>query len=128
MKPGDTEVLDDSELLSIAKRLIEMCENAIPTLVWFYMGPYGSSPDLNISEWRGELGNLKTSLADVALNKRADVDTTNQLKRKLNMFKPWGTDGCRKCETGRITLFVANTECMDCNPKSYEPVSTGGET
>jgi len=35
-------------------------------------------------------------------------------------FKTWGTDGCQSCETGRITLFVANTKCIQCDPKGYE--------
>lgn len=36
------------------------------------------------------------------------------------LFKFYGTDECKSCETGRVTLFIANEECMSCNPKSYE--------
>jgi hypothetical protein len=37
------------------------------------------------------------------------------------LFKFWGTDDCKSCETGRITLFVANEKCMSCDPDSYRP-------
>lgn len=53
--------------LEIAKRLIVLCEAAKSTLVWFYMGPYGGTPDLNISEWSVEVGNLKTCLTDIEI-------------------------------------------------------------
>lgn len=35
-------------------------------------------------------------------------------------IKPWGTDGCAACETGRVTLFIANTKCISCAPEEYE--------
>jgi hypothetical protein len=41
------------------------------------------------------------------------------LKWKLKQFRVWGTDECQTCETGRVTLFIANTQCMSCNPESY---------
>lgn len=31
-----------------------------------------------------------------------------------------GTDGCRTCETGRVSTFVVNDQCTECNPSSYE--------
>lgn len=34
-------------------------------------------------------------------------------------FKPWGTDQCSECETGRVTLFRANDKCMECAPETY---------
>ncbi len=36
------------------------------------------------------------------------------------LFKFYGSTDCKSCETGRVTLFIANDECMSCNPKSYE--------
>lgn len=42
---------------------------------------------------------------------------------KLSKFKVWGTDGCKSCEGGRITMFVANQECIQCNPQSYEALA-----
>jgi zona occludens toxin (predicted ATPase) len=35
-------------------------------------------------------------------------------------FKIFGTDGCITCEGGRVTLFVANRQCTQCAPASYE--------
>ncbi len=35
-------------------------------------------------------------------------------------FKFYGSADCKSCETGRVTLFVANDECMECNPDSYQ--------
>lgn len=29
-------------------------------------------------------------------------------------YKIWGTDGCKSCDTGRITLFVRSSECVGC--------------
>lgn len=42
---------------------------------------------------------------------------------KLRRFSAYGTDGCSSCETGRVTLFVANDRCIQCDPKSYEAPS-----
>lgn len=42
-----------------------------------------------------------------------------RLKAIVDMFEPWGSDECKSCETGRITLFVANKKCMACDPESY---------
>lgn len=36
-------------------------------------------------------------------------------------LKPVGTDGCKSCETGRVTMFIANDQCMECFPEGYEP-------
>lgn len=44
----------------------------------------------------------------------------------LNGYKAWGTDGCKSCETGRITLFAWNTECITCDPKGYEALQKDG--
>lgn len=35
-------------------------------------------------------------------------------------YKFCGTTGCNSCENGRVTLFVANQDCTNCNPASYE--------
>jgi len=45
------------------------------------------------------------------------------------LFKFYGSADCKSCETGRVTLFVANDECMECNPESYQrkPSPKGGE-
>lgn len=42
---------------------------------------------------------------------------------KLKRFSVYGTDGCSGCETGRVTLFIANKECIQCDPKSYESLA-----
>lgn len=46
-----------------------------------------------------------------------------RLRHINNKFKVHGTDGCKSCETGRVTLFIANDECISCNPESYELVT-----
>ena len=50
----------------------------------------------------------------------------NKLNKAIHInkkFKVYGTDGCKSCETGRVTLFIANDECISCNPESYELVT-----
>lgn len=49
-------------------------------------------------------------------------------EKKLRAFKPYGTDGCKSCESGRVTLFIANDECLTCNPESYGPKQFQSET
>jgi hypothetical protein len=46
-----------------------------------------------------------------------------RLKLILAKFKTYGTDGCKSCETGRVNLFMANDECISCNPESYHSVT-----
>lgn len=48
---------------------------------------------------------------------------------EVKHFKFWGTDGCKSCDTGRITLFVANEKCTVCDPESYrvKPKAEGRE-
>ncbi len=43
-----------------------------------------------------------------------------RLKWKLSQFSVYGTDGCISCECGRVSLFIANEECMRCDPAGYE--------
>lgn len=47
-----------------------------------------------------------------------------KLKWQLEKFKPFGRDSCNSCESGRITVFYANAQCISCNPKSYEAYQT----
>jgi len=42
------------------------------------------------------------------------------LKKTLNRFKVHGTDGCKTCDTGRVTLFIANEQCTECDPEGYQ--------
>lgn len=65
---------------------------------------------------RGWDSAMKASDEEVA-NLRAE---NARLKAIINRFKVYGTDGCKSCDTGRVTLFIANDECIECNPKSYE--------
>jgi hypothetical protein len=46
--------------------------------------------------------------------------TIELLRWKLNQFKTYGTDGCRTCDNGRVTLFIANDRCLTCAPETYE--------
>jgi hypothetical protein len=48
------------------------------------------------------------------------VKERDRLKAIVDKFKVHGTDGCRKCETGRVTMFIANENCIECDPESYE--------
>lgn len=43
-----------------------------------------------------------------------------KLKWQLSQFKVIGTDQCQSCEGGRVSLFMANQECISCNPTSYD--------
>ena len=43
-----------------------------------------------------------------------------RLREIVNKFKVHGTDGCKTCETGRITMFIANEYCITCKPDDYE--------
>jgi len=51
------------------------------------------------------------------------------LEWKLNQFKLYGTTDCENNNDGymsadchgRVTLFIANTKCIGCDPKAYEP-------
>lgn len=60
--------------------------------------------------------------------KTKGVGVTDQPEKKARdgvvadprLFKFYGTTDCKSCETGRVTLFVANDECMMCNPDSYQ--------
>lgn len=48
------------------------------------------------------------------------VDTIHALRsarQELKMFQLWGTDGCRKCESGRIELYFIAEYCLDCRSK-----------
>ncbi len=51
---------------------------------------------------------------------REAIDEIRLLRWKLGQFKCCGTDGCRTCETGRVSLFVANERCRECAPETYK--------
>lgn len=36
------------------------------------------------------------------------------LKEKISLFKFYGTDGCFRCDTGRITTFYLTKFCTKC--------------
>lgn len=40
-----------------------------------------------------------------------------RLKEINSKFKFYGTDGCTKCETGRITLYHTTNECILCEQR-----------
>lgn len=52
------------------------------------------------------------------------LDEVERLKNIANGFKIWGTDDCKSCDSGRISLYIWNKECISCNPKSYDQVET----
>lgn len=54
---------------------------------------------------------------------KLDQERANVRRRDeaLAKFRLWGSDGCPTCETGRITLYVANSVCIKCNPALYDP-------
>lgn len=51
-----------------------------------------------------------------------DLEAANAalLARKCSHgdYKHWGTDGCKSCEVGRITLYILEDECLDCLAKA----------
>lgn len=48
-----------------------------------------------------------------------------QVKERDAAFKVYGTDGCSRCDTGRITLFVKREVCEQCNGFSPVPTTYG---
>lgn len=52
-------------------------------------------------------------------------DFLKQVKERDAAFKVYGTDGCRRCDTGRITLFVKREVCEQCNGSSPVPTTYG---
>lgn len=42
-----------------------------------------------------------------------------RLRWIVGQFKPIGTDECGTCDTGRVTIFAANTRCMRCDSTGY---------
>lgn len=48
-----------------------------------------------------------------------------QVKERDAAFKVYGTDGCRRCDTGRITLFVKREVCEQCDGFSPVPTTYG---
>ena len=75
-----------------------------------------------------EFGNECLKTIDVLKAKLAAVTLELEItKNKLRMFKSYGSTDCFKCETGRISIFTANTECMKCNPRSYDIPQTPKE-
>lgn len=44
----------------------------------------------------------------------------DELKAILRKFNSTGTDGCATCDTGRVTLFRANDQCLMCAHKSTQ--------
>lgn len=57
---------------------------------------------------------------------KQERERAGRLETTLKKFKVWGTDGCRTCETGRITMFVANERCIQCDPEAYETPQEDG--
>lgn len=43
-----------------------------------------------------------------------------RLKRKLAEFQVYGTDECKNCDTGRITLYFKNAWCHECLAQKSE--------
>ena len=73
-----------------------------PLRMWTYLDGYLAGYEACEAAMRGEIARLRH------INKK---------------FKVHGTDGCKSCEAGRVTLFIANDECISCNPESYELVT-----
>ena len=44
----------------------------------------------------------------------------DRLKYICKGYKFFGTDGCKSCENGRITIFNWNDSCITCDPESYK--------
>jgi hypothetical protein len=44
----------------------------------------------------------------------------NEARVFESKFTIYGTDGCESCETGRVSIFIANKKCIHCDPASYE--------
>ena len=43
-----------------------------------------------------------------------------RLKAIIGMFQVHGTGDCCDCDTGRVTLFIANKKCISCSPSEYD--------
>jgi hypothetical protein len=61
---------------------------------------------------------------------RAEIE---RLKSINKMFKLYGTTDCENNNdgymsadcSGRVTLFIANTKCIGCDPEGYKPETDG---
>lgn len=45
------------------------------------------------------------------------ISSHEELRRRLQQFKIIGTDGCKSCETGRVSMWKAYDKCLDCQVK-----------
>lgn len=43
-----------------------------------------------------------------------------RLKAVREAFKLYGTTDCAECDSGRVTMFIANDKCVSCAPHTYE--------
>lgn len=50
-----------------------------------------------------------------------------ELVCRLSRFKVIGTDGCRKCETGRVAIWKNYDRCLECQKVRVPCGSTKGE-
>ncbi len=55
---------------------------------------------------------------------RAEIKTKDERIKELHAlasgYSPTGTDACRTCHQGRVTIFTANKQCTECDPSGYE--------
>lgn len=63
-------------------------------------------------------------LADEAL-KLMPVQTESEPRDKVWVY---GSDGCKNCETGRITLYAKSGWCVECQSKKSPTPHESGET
>lgn len=95
-----------------------------------YRGFFDGMEEVEAGE-RGAIKYVPEALLSEAVREAASTierlrSDNQRLVNIVDGYKTWGTDGCTTCETGRITLFVWNKQCLKCNPKSYEAASTEG--
>jgi hypothetical protein len=74
--------------------------------------------DAELEKLRGEVNQVNWDAMKTKLSLQRDRIAS--LESALNSYKVYGTDGCRKCETGRITLFYHTEKCIRCAPEDYE--------
>lgn len=61
-----------------------------------------------------QIGELKLQLAKAS----SSVSVVGKMSKVI------GTEGCRTCGTGRVSIFIENESCIECDPLSYARART----
>jgi hypothetical protein len=54
------------------------------------------------------------TLSDVLNENQRLYKTVQELTARLAKYSVHGSDGCKNCETGRITVYAKSRWCLEC--------------